>query len=117
MTLPSTHYRAGYFALAAALLGTLGGCENAPPRTDAQKQVDSETAERVDRALQGDKQLYAKHISVRVYGGVARLTGYVWESPDLLEATRVAEGVQGVSQVVNDLELQRNGLGDSPVSR
>lgn len=113
----STKNRAGCAALALVLLGGMLGCEHTPPQSDAQKQADRETAERVDSALQADKLLYAKHISVHVYDGVARLTGYVWESPDLLEAERIAESVAGVSRVVNDLELQRNGLGDSPVSR
>jgi len=117
MTLPSTKNRAGCAALALVLLGLMPGCEHLPPQSDAQKQADRETADRVDSALQADKLLYAKHITVHVYNGVARLTGYVWESPDLIEATRIAEGVPGVSSVVNDLELQRNGLGDSPVSR
>jgi len=112
-----TKNRAATAALALVLLGSVLGCEHTPPRTDAQKQADREIAENVDRALQSDKRLYAKHISVRVDGGVARLTGYVWESPDLLEAQRVAAAVAGVTQVVNDLELQRNGLGDSPVAR
>ena len=113
--MPSTKYRAGFAALVIVLVGSLGGCET--PRTAAQKEADKEIADRVDNALQTDHQLYAKHIIVRANNGVVQLTGYVWESPDLLEAQRVAEGVQGVAQVVNDLELQRNGLGDSPVSR
>lgn len=103
-------------ALAAALLGSALGCVGSP-RTDAQKQADKELAERVDSALQSDKLLYAKHITVHVDRGVAELSGYVWEAPDLEEAERVAQSVDGVSSVVNDLELQRNGLGDSPVSR
>jgi osmotically-inducible protein OsmY len=112
---PSTNYRAGCAALVIALLGSLLGCET--PRSDAQKQVDREIADRVDNALQADRLLYAKHIIVRANNGVVQLTGYVWEAPDLAEAERVAEGVRGVTEVVNDLELQRNGLGDSPVSR
>jgi osmotically-inducible protein OsmY len=112
-----TKNRAGCTALALVLAGGMLGCEHLPPETDAQRQADRELTERVDNALQADKLLYAKHITVRVYDGVARLTGYVWESPDLLEAERIAEGVDGITKVVDDLELQRNGLGDSPVSR
>jgi osmotically-inducible protein OsmY len=100
---------------AAVVLGSVLGC--ATPRTDAQKQADKELADRVDSALQADKLLYAKHITVHVDRGVAELSGYVWEAPDLTEAERVASGVDGVTSVLNDLELQRNGLGDSPVSR
>jgi len=112
-----TKLRAACTFLAAALLVSLTGCVMTGPRTDAQKQADKETADRVDHALQSDRLLYAKHITVHVNHGVAELSGYVWEAPDLTEAERVAGGVEGVSSVVNDLELQRNGLGDSPVSR
>jgi osmotically-inducible protein OsmY len=103
--------------LVVALLGSLLGCAHTTHRTDAQKQADKQIADRVDTALQADRLLYAKHISVSADNGVVRLTGYVWESPDLTEAQRIAESVDGVAGVVNDLELQRNGLGDSPVSR
>jgi osmotically-inducible protein OsmY len=112
-----TKNRAGHAALAVVLLGNVLGCEHTPQRTEAQKQADREIAERVDNALQADRLLYAKHISVRADSGVVRLTGYVWEAPDLIEAQRIAASVAGVAGVVNDLELQRNGLGDSPVAR
>ena len=113
--MPSSTYRAGSAAVAIALLASLLGC--ATPRTEAQKQADDAIAARVDGALQADKLLYAKHINVHADNGVVRLTGFVWEAPDLDEAKRIAESVEGVQGVVNDLELQRNGLGDSPVSR
>lgn len=112
-----TKIRAGYTVVAATLLVGLSGCILTGPRTDAQKQSDKELTERVDKALHDDRLLYANHITVHVNNGVAELSGYVWEAPDLTEAERVAGGVEGVSSVVNDLELQRNGLGDSPVSR
>jgi osmotically-inducible protein OsmY len=113
--LRSSTYRAGSAVVAIALLASLVGC--ATPRSDAQKQADEAIAARVDSALQADKLLYAKHISVHADNGVVRLTGFVWESPDLEEAQRIAAGIEGVQGVVNDLELQRNGLGDSPVAR
>jgi osmotically-inducible protein OsmY len=100
---------------AVALLCGVVAC--ATGRTDAQRQIDGETAVRVQAALDADKQLYAKHITVRVDHGVARLSGYVWDPPDLGEAKSVAELVEGVSGVVNDLELQRNGIDNSGVSR
>jgi osmotically-inducible protein OsmY len=91
-------------------------CATGPRQTDAQRQADKEIAERVQSALDADQQLYARHIFVRSYNGVVELTGFVWDSPDLLEAETVAGYVQGVSRVVNDLELQRNGIDDSQVS-
>jgi osmotically-inducible protein OsmY len=98
------------------LCGALG-CATGPPKTDAQRQADKEIAVRVQNALDADDMLYAKHIIVRADNGVVRLSGYVWDPPDLDEATRIAERVDGVLRVVNDLELQRNGIDDSSVVR
>ena len=107
--------RAMSAGLATALFCGLTAC--ATGKTDAQRQIDRETAARVQTALNADKQLYAQHITVRADNGVVRLSGYVWDPPDINEAKDVAELVDGVSQVVNDLELQRNGVDDSGVSR
>ncbi|MGO9805005.1 MAG: BON domain-containing protein [Steroidobacteraceae bacterium] len=106
--------RAGF---GVAVLCGVVACATGPTRSDAQRQLDKETAARVQSALDADKQLYAKHIFVRAENGVVSLTGYVWTQPDLLEAEFVAGGVPGVSKVLNDLELQRNGIDDSGVSR
>jgi osmotically-inducible protein OsmY len=103
--------------IAIALVCALAACALGPPKTDAQAQADKATADRVESALAADKELYSRHITVHVDGGVARLTGFVWDPPDLEEAVRIAEAVQGVSRVVNSLELQRNGMDNSPVSR
>ena len=88
-----------------------------PRETDAQRQTDKETAERVQEALNADDLLYARHINVHARNGTVRLAGYVWSQPDLQEAKRIAEGVDGVKTVVDDLEIELNGVGDSPVSR
>jgi osmotically-inducible protein OsmY len=68
-------------------------------------------------ALSADEELYSRHINVHANNGVIRLSGYVWTQPDLEEAKRVAESVQGVARVVDDLELERGGIDNSPVSR
>jgi len=101
--------------LAGAILCGVLAC--ATPRSPAQQQADRETAERVQDALDADRLLYAKHITVRADNGVVRLTGFVWDPTDVDEAKRIAEMVQGVTGVVNDLELQRNGIDNSGVSR
>ncbi len=103
-------------AFAAALLCALVACATQPPQTAAQRQADKEIAERVQTALDADKQLYAKHIFVRSYNGVVELSGFVWDPPDLLEAETIATNVEGVVRVVNNLELQRNGIDDSTVT-
>jgi osmotically-inducible protein OsmY len=114
--LSSVTNRVMHAVAAVVLLASVAACAVGPPRTEAQKQADKELENRVQAALDADKLLYAKHIWVRSDNGVIRLSGYVWTQPDMLEAQDVAERVEGVNRVVNDLELQRNGIDDSPVS-
>ena len=99
------------------ILGGLGACAMGPPKTDAQKQADDSMADRVEQALAADKDLYSRHITVRADDGVIRLSGLVWDPPDLVQAERIAGGVPGVTRVVNSLELERAGQGNSPVTR
>jgi osmotically-inducible protein OsmY len=100
-----------------ALAALCGVVACATSRTDAQREADKATAARVQAALEADRALYAKHIFVSVTNGVVRLSGYVWDPPDLNEARSTAELVPGVTRVVNDLELQQNGIDNSPAAR
>ena len=102
---------------AAVFLCGLGACAMGPQKSDAQKKADDAMADRVTQALAADEELYSRHITVRADDGVVRLTGFVWDPPDLVEAVRIAEAVPGVTRVDNAIELQRNGQGNSPVSR
>jgi hyperosmotically inducible periplasmic protein len=104
-------------AVAVVVLCGVAACVSGPRKTEAQLQADKLTAEHVETALNADKMLYAKHIFVQADNGVVRLTGYVWERAALVQAALIAEGVPGVTQVVNDLELQRNGNENGPVAR
>ena len=106
-----------YVAVAAAVFCGVAACASGPRKTDAQRQEDKVVAERVEAALNADKQLFAKHITAHADSGVVYLTGYVWESTDFDEAVFVAEGVPGVTRVVNDLELNRNGNDNGPIAR
>lgn len=99
------------------LTGCLTACALESHKSAASSQADRATAQRVESALAADQELYSRHITVRADDGVVRLTGFVWDPPDLVEAERIAEAVPGVTRVVNSLELQRNGMDNSPVSR
>jgi osmotically-inducible protein OsmY len=105
------------FSIAVAVLCGVAACASGPRKTGEQLQVDKETAERVETALNADKALYGKHISVHADNGVVRLTGYIWDPSDFQTAILIAEGVPGVTGVVNDLELNRNGNENGPVAR
>ena len=99
------------------VLCVLAACASEPRKSEAQQEADKALAGAVEQALSSDEQLYARHIIVKADDGVVQLSGYVWEPPDIPNAERIAGSVQGVVRVVNSLELQRNGVSDSPVSR
>jgi osmotically-inducible protein OsmY len=109
--------RVPYAGVVVAVLCGVAACTSAPPKSDAQAQADKVMAERVEAALNADRSLFAKHITAHADNGVVRLTGYVWESNDFEEATYIASNVPGVTKVVNDLELNRNGNDSSPTAR
>jgi osmotically-inducible protein OsmY len=109
--------RALRIGVTAALLYGVTACAVEPRKSDAERQADQATAQRVESALAADSDLFSRHITVAADGGVVRLTGFVWDPPDLVEAMRIAKSVPGVTRVENSLELQRNGTGNSPVSR
>lgn len=110
----SLRSRAVCLALATVCLVA---CATGPAETPAQQQADKATVAKVEQALSADTTLYARHIIVRADNGVVRLTGFVWDQPDLVEAGRIAQSVPGVIRVVNALELQRNGVDNSGVTR
>jgi osmotically-inducible protein OsmY len=103
--------------LAVVCVCSAVACSTGSRKSEAELQADKATADRVEAALNADKVLFARHILVRADNGVVQLSGFVWDQPDLVEAVRVARSVQGVSRVVDALELQRNGIGNSNVTR
>jgi osmotically-inducible protein OsmY len=86
-------------------------------RTPEQREADREIAAAVSNALNANSQIYARHIDVRAENGVVHLGGYVWSDSDLFTAKRIAAAVPGVKSVVDDMQLERGGSDNSPVSR
>lgn len=95
-------------SLIGVLLFLTFSCATAPARTASELQANKEISDRVESALNADKFLFTRHISVRVDSGVVHLEGYVWSPTDIYEAKRIAKRVPGVTLVVDELELQRN---------
>ena len=59
--------------------------------------------------LASDHTYYYPHVTIRVDNGVARLSGYVWSTDAQDHAKEVAGRVPGVTTVVDNLELERDG--------
>jgi len=87
----------------------LAACAQAPRRTADERAADALVASRVEQALLGDSDLYARHIDVSAERGLVRLSGYVWSTNELYEAERVAANVDGVAAVASRLELMVGG--------
>ena len=104
------------------LIGTAllaASCAAAPPpapRTaSASERIvgDHELASDVYSKLNANPFYYYRHVNVRVDGGVAYLSGYVWSADAIYAARRIAQSVPGVTGVVTtELELERNGRGN-----
>jgi len=109
--------RGPYVGVAVAVLCGVAACASGPPKTESQVQADKVMSERVEAALNADRSLFAKHITAHADNGVVRLTGYIWEASDFEEANYIASNVPGVTKVVNDLELNRNGNDNAPTAR
>ena len=103
------------WVLTFAMCCGLGACMTT--KSPEQRQADKDLAEQVQAALSSDKNLYSRHIVVRGDDGVVTLAGYVWTPEEMSAAVQIAQGVAGVSKVVNRMEVDRGDVQDSGVSR
>ena len=105
------------YGVAAAIAAAAStGCMTSH-RTPEQREADRQIAAAVSSALSADSRIYARHIDVRAENGVVHLAGYVWSDNDLYEAKQIAAGVPGVKGVIDDMQLERGGSDNAPVSR
>lgn len=101
-------WRAGACLAAVAAILTLAvGCSTTPPKSPEQARADAATTDQVQAALNDAPYYYFRDVEVSVDSGVARLSGYVWTTPALYAAQKLARGVPGVVRVVNEMQLER----------
>jgi osmotically-inducible protein OsmY len=99
--------RSAVSCLAAAMLAA--ACAADPPNSTQQSQSDIRATNEFYSKLNSDQVYYYPHVKIRVENGVAHLSGYVWNAQALYHAKEVATGVPGVTAVVDNLELERDG--------
>jgi osmotically-inducible protein OsmY len=103
-----------------AVVSFAAACSTVPAKSPAQAQADAVTAERVYAALDDNPVFYFRDVDVSVDDGVATLSGYVWTTDALYSAQRIARNVPGVTRVLDQMQLEREGLrggGDSSGSK
>jgi hyperosmotically inducible periplasmic protein len=95
-------------SLSAAIMVVLAGCAgNATERSTGQYVDDKTISTKVKTALINDEQVKARNIDVETYKGVVALSGFVDSSSEVDRAVAVAQKVDGVQSVKNDLHVRQ----------
>jgi osmotically-inducible protein OsmY len=98
-------------AVACAVAPMLAAaCAADPPTSSQRHQSDIRAMNEFYSRLASDQTYYYPHVTIRVENGVARLSGYVWNTEALYHAKEVATNVPGITEVVDNLQLERGGL-------
>ena len=95
--------------VAAAVVAVAVACAGAP-KTPDQTSADEALAARVYATLNADPIDFYRHVDVSADGAVVYLSGYVWDTPAIYRAKHIASSVPGVQRVVDQLELEREGM-------
>jgi hyperosmotically inducible protein len=96
------------FSLSAAIMVVLAGCAgNATERSTGQYVDDKTISTKVKTALINDEQVKARNIDVETYKGVVALSGFVDSSSEADRAVTLAQKVEGVQSVKNDLHVRQ----------
>jgi hypothetical protein len=99
-----------FATIGALALLTLTASTGLAVTSPVRPHTDVVTAEQVYAALNADPIYYFRHVDVDVENGVVTLSGYVWDTPALYHAQRIAAHVPGVTRVVDQMELEREGV-------
>jgi len=99
-----TIYRFARLLAALALFAAFQGCTTTQSHESTGQYVDdSVITSKVKAALVNDLALKGFQIGVKTYQGVVQLSGFVDSATNASKAEQLARGVQGVTEVHNDL--------------
>jgi len=93
-------------AIAAALATSLACASDGTQRSTGEYVDDKVVSAKVKTALINDPATKAYQIDVSTYEGVVQLSGFVDDRTAVSTAEQVAESVQGVRDVKNDLRVR-----------
>ena len=94
----------------ATVVLTVGCASLRSHKSPAQAEAVEATAARVYAALSANPIYFYRHVEVEADGGVVHLSGYVWTIQALYHAKQIAAGVPGVTRVIDQMQLEREGL-------
>jgi osmotically-inducible protein OsmY len=95
------------WAIALSVLVGLAACAGDATHRSTGQHVDDKTlSAKVNAALLADKDVKSSQIDVTTYNGVVQLSGFVESSEQAQRAVVVAQKVDGVKSVKNDIRLR-----------
>jgi hyperosmotically inducible protein len=107
-------WRVTQMALIAALCVSLFGCTAMTGESAKANVNDAAITTAVKAKLAGDRMASLTRVDVETVKGTVYLTGIVPDSAAKLRAQEIAQKVDGVANVVNDLKTQSTVAGDMP---
>lgn len=93
----------------AAMLGfaSLTACTSTPTQRGTGEYVDDATiSTKVKAAFVQDKEVKLSNIEVETYRGVVQLSGFADSNTEAKRAVQLAQAVDGVKEVKNDIRLK-----------
>jgi len=92
--------------LALAFVSVLGCAGSAKQESTGEYFSDSWITTKVKTALVNDSQVKSTEINVETFKGTVQLSGFVSSDASMRQAVKVAQGVEGVTTVKNDMRIR-----------
>ena len=99
------------------LAASTGQAATSPVGPHSERRTDAVTAEQVYAVLNADPIYYFRHVDVNVRNGVVTLSGYIWDPQAIYRAQKIAARVPGVTRVVDQMQLEREGAAAASSGR
>jgi osmotically-inducible protein OsmY len=91
---------------AFAMTAMVGCASTAKQESTGQYIEDTAITAKVKTAIFNDASLKSKEINVETFKGRVQLSGFVADASDISRAVAVAQGVNGVTTVKNDMRVK-----------
>ncbi|MDE2343306.1 MAG: BON domain-containing protein [Betaproteobacteria bacterium] len=89
----------------------LVSCGTPPVRTPAEIEANNHLEAAVRAELNKAPYIYTSHINIKADGGVVTLSDMVTDEYEMNETLRITRKVPGVTKVINELIIDRDGRG------
>ena len=92
--------------MVVASLALAAGCSNMQNKSAVEVFEDTVLTAKVKASLYNDPNVKGSEIQVETYKGEVQLSGFVADPSDAQKAVQIARGVEGVTNVKNDIRVK-----------